>query len=172
MRPIPSAAAVSALLLLAACATSPNPAEGGFFSGVKGLVSGDYDRRVNEQSDELKQMQAQEAAAEAAASEANAALAERERSLEALRKEVAELDSSVKRARAEAAKRDSNNAALSAKNRQLMSDLETTQKRLTTLQDQLRSNTSAADYDAASKQYQDLKATLDALTDQLSGSER
>lgn len=48
-------------LLLAGCATTEDPHEGGFFGGVYGLGSGAYDRRIEERQQNLnalKQMQA------------------------------------------------------------------------------------------------------------------
>ena len=35
-------------LAVAGCATSSDPSEGGFISGVKGVTTGEYDRRVEE----------------------------------------------------------------------------------------------------------------------------
>ena len=44
-------AAVLSMLALGACATSPDPADGGFISGVVGLAGGGYERRVSERED-------------------------------------------------------------------------------------------------------------------------
>lgn len=35
-------------LLLSACVTSENPADGGFFNGVQGVASGGYDERIDD----------------------------------------------------------------------------------------------------------------------------
>jgi chromosome segregation ATPase len=45
------------MFLLCGCATSSNPAEGGFFSGVHGLTSGEYQNRVNQKQGSLEQLQ-------------------------------------------------------------------------------------------------------------------
>lgn len=49
---------VSAFLiaLLSACATSTNPSEGGFFGGVQGLSSGEYDRRIEDRQQRLDRL--------------------------------------------------------------------------------------------------------------------
>jgi chromosome segregation ATPase len=44
-------------LLLVACA-SDNPREGGFFGGVAGINSGNYDKRVQERQDSLERLNA------------------------------------------------------------------------------------------------------------------
>src|SRR5580704_1138716 len=87
---------ISGLLLLAGCATSPDPAKGGFISGLNGLVSGGYDRRVAVQSGELDQMRAQQAAAEAESQQANATLAQRQQSVASMRVSVVNMDRSVR----------------------------------------------------------------------------
>ena len=45
------------LLLLPGCAGSPDPTEGGFFGGVRGLGSGAYEERVQEREDRLSRLQ-------------------------------------------------------------------------------------------------------------------
>lgn len=45
------------MFLLCGCATSSNPAEGGFLSGVQGLTSGEYQNRVNQKQGSLEQLQ-------------------------------------------------------------------------------------------------------------------
>jgi len=45
-------------LALAACATSDDPADGGFFNGVNGIASGKYQARVDEQQQGLAKDQA------------------------------------------------------------------------------------------------------------------
>ena len=156
-----------ALLLLAACATSPDPAQGGFISGVQGLVSGGYEQRIAAQSNELNLMRAQQAAAEANANQAQAALAERQESLASLRADVARLDRSLKNAQAKAAQQRAQNAALSDKDHQLMNDLQTAGARLASLQEQLRSGGATGNYDAARQEYLNLQMTIATLTQQL-----
>ncbi len=46
-------AALAALPLIAGCATSTDPAEGGFFNGVAGIASGAYERQIAEQEQQV-----------------------------------------------------------------------------------------------------------------------
>src|SRR5712671_1787721 len=124
MRSMSYATALSALLLLAACATSPDPAKGGFISGVSGLMSGGYEQRVATQSVELERMRAQQIEAERQTNQTNVALADRQQSLASLRSDVANLDVSLRNAQARVARQRAQNAALSDRDRKLMSDLE------------------------------------------------
>lgn len=50
------------LLLVAGCATSDDPAAGGFFNGVSGLSSGTYQDRVDERQGDVETEQARAAA--------------------------------------------------------------------------------------------------------------
>jgi chromosome segregation ATPase len=171
MRLMPSAV-VFVMLLLAGCATSPDPAQGGFVSGVNGLMSGGYNQRVATQSVELDRMRAQQAAAQASASQAQATVAARERSLDTLRSDVARLDRSLRDAQMKAARINAQNVSLSGRDRQLMTDLERSKARLTTLQEQLRSNPTPQEYDAVQKEYLDLRTTVTALNEELKGDPR
>lgn len=170
MRPVRAAIAAGALLMLAACATSPDPKEGGFFSGVSGLISGGYEQRIADQSAELQNMQQQQAKAEAEAREADAALQEREQALVTLRKDIAALDRTLKDAKSKAARLTASNATLSTGNRQLMGDLDNASKRLAGLKEQLQPGATGADYEAERKKFLDLQTTIEALTEQLNGS--
>jgi chromosome segregation ATPase len=172
MRSTSPATIFAALLLLAGCATSPDPAQGGFISGVNGLLSGGYKQRVAEQSTDLEQMRMQQAAAEAQSNQARAALSERERQVAKLRGDVSRLDRSLKDAQAKAARQRIQNVALSDRDRQLMSDLESDKARLAILQRQLSSNMAADDYDAARQEYLNLEASIEALIEQLKGDGR
>src|SRR5476649_696768 len=49
--------AIGALAGLSACSTSDDPSRGGFFSGVAGISSGTYDRRIQDQQGVLQQEQ-------------------------------------------------------------------------------------------------------------------
>jgi chromosome segregation ATPase len=169
MRLLQSAAALSTLLLLAACATSPDPTQGGFISGVNGLMSGGYNQRVAAQSVELDRMRAQQAAAEANAAQANATLTERQRALANLRSDVARLDRSLRDVQARAAQQRAQNVALSDRDRKLMSDLEGAKARMATLQEQLRSRTAGDDNDAVQQEYLSLQKAIGALNEQLKG---
>ena len=44
------------LLFLVGCASSTDPHEGGFFGGVQGLSSGEYDKRIEERQNRLDRM--------------------------------------------------------------------------------------------------------------------
>lgn len=48
-------------LLLSACVTSEDPADGGFFNGVNGLAGGGYQARVDERETNLANAQARNA---------------------------------------------------------------------------------------------------------------
>ena len=53
-----SKSAVTMTLLLSACVTSEDPADGGFFNGVNGLAGGGYQARVDEREENLANAQA------------------------------------------------------------------------------------------------------------------
>ena len=48
---------IGALAALSACSTSDDPSRGGFFSGVAGISSGTYERRIQNQQGTLQQEQ-------------------------------------------------------------------------------------------------------------------
>ena len=144
----------------------PDPAKGGFISGVSGLVGG-YEQRVATQSMDLERMRAQQAAAESQANQAKATLAEREQSLVRLRNDVAMLDLSLKNAQAKVVQQRTPNVALSDRDRKLMSDLQSAKARLASLQQKLRSSTAADDFEATKQEYLRLQAAIAALAEQL-----
>jgi len=172
MRSTQFAIVLSTLLLLAGCATSPDPAHGGFISGVNGLLSGSYDQRIASQQQELDSMRAQQIAAQASADQSKATLAQHQQALAALRANVASLDRSVRDLQAKAARQRSQNVSLSDKDRQLARDLENAKTRLAKLQEQLQSSTSPDDYEAARKEYASLQAAIAALSEQLKGGQQ
>jgi predicted nucleic acid-binding Zn-ribbon protein len=155
--------------MLAGCAPSPDPAKGGFISGVNGLLSGGYDRRITEQSSDLDRMRAEQAESEAEASRANAALGHRQQTVAAMRVSVAKMDGSVRAMRARLAPERAGNSALSAHDVQLRHDLDDAQGRLAKLRSELGSAGTPADYDATQREYQSLQAAIDALHGQLEG---
>jgi chromosome segregation ATPase len=170
MRLTSHAAILTTLLLLAGCATSPDPAQGGFISGVNGLISGGYRQRIDQQSADLDRMRMQQAAAEAQSSRTTAALTARQRQVANLRADVARLDRSLREAQARAAQQRSQNVALSNRDRQLMNDLESAKGRLANLQQELSSTVDAEEYDEARRKYLDLQAAIEALSDQIKGN--
>jgi chromosome segregation ATPase len=169
MGPKSPALMVAGLLVLAGCATSPDPARGGFVSGVSGLLSGGYDRRIAEQSSDLDRMRAQQAAAEAEAGRANATLAQRQQSVTVMRASVANLDRSVRSMQSKLSQERAANGTLSARDAQLTRELENAQSRLATLRGQLGTAATPADYDATQREYQSLQAAIAAIHEQLEG---
>jgi chromosome segregation ATPase len=172
MRSRSPAIVIPGLLWLAGCATSPDPAKGGFISGVNGLMSGGYDRRIAEQSSDLDRMRAQQAAAESDAGQANALLARRQQSVSAMRVSVANLDRSVRSMQTRLAQERAGNSALSAHDAQLARELDDAQRRLASLRSQLGSAATPADYDATQREYQSLQAAISAMHEQLEGERR
>jgi chromosome segregation ATPase len=160
---------ISGLLLLAGCATSPDPAKGGFISGLNGLVSGGYDRRVAVQSGELDQMRAQQAAAEAESQQANATLAQRQQSVASMRVSVVNMDRSVRSIQAKLAQQRAGNSTLSSNDVQLTHELEDAERRLATLRSQVANGATPSDYEATQREYQSLQAAIAALHEQLDG---
>jgi chromosome segregation ATPase len=170
MRSTQSAIAPPTLLLLAACATSSDPAQGGFISGVNGLLSGGYNQRIAAQQQELNSMRAQQMAAQASADQSRATLAQHQQALVNLRNNVARLDRSLRDIQGRVAQQRAQNVSLSDKDRQLASDLERAKARLAKLQEQLQSTTSDEEYEAARKEYLSLQTAIAALSEQLKGS--
>ena len=94
--------AALATLFIGGCATSPDPHEGGFVSGVVGLMGGGYQRRVDERQGvyqgeldaqqrlkiEAQQVQAERDAVRGQISQANARLAAIERRIAAERAQI------------------------------------------------------------------------------------
>jgi hypothetical protein len=90
--------------LLAACATSDNPADGGFLSGVSGLSSGTYDARIDERTATVAAEQERQAALSAELAALEGELATQQRRITERRAQAAaagapipaELDARVK----------------------------------------------------------------------------
>jgi len=99
-------AATGAVVLLSACATTDDPREGGFISGVQGLSSGTYERRVREREDNLEKLRAmqQELEREGAALETEKSA--REQALAQERRKLAELDGDIRSLEARLAELD------------------------------------------------------------------
>jgi chromosome segregation ATPase len=89
-------AAPAVVVLLSACATTDDPRDGGFISGVQGLSSGAYEQRVREREDNLEKLRAmqQDLEQEGAALEADKRA--REQVLARERQKLAQLDSDVR----------------------------------------------------------------------------
>jgi chromosome segregation ATPase len=171
MRATPLLLSSLALLCVAGCATSPDPAQGGFISGLNGLMSGGYDRRVQEQSYNLQQMQIEQAKAEAESRQANATLSAHQQRVAELRGNIAKLDRSLAEARARIARAREANAVLSSQDQQLAAQLESDQSRLARLRERVSAATSAEEYETARKEYLDLRSAIAVLNEQLAGEQ-
>ena len=95
-----------ALFSLCSCATTSDPSQGGFFSGVQGLSSGTYQNRVNQKQsnlDDLKQNGSELRAQQENLSQQSAALNAEERSyrrkLSHMRHDLARLQARLRNAR-------------------------------------------------------------------------
>ncbi|HEU0221354.1 MAG TPA: hypothetical protein VFR34_03960 [Paracoccaceae bacterium] len=84
---------------LAACATTEDPAEGGFISGVRNLSEGTYERRIEEREAEVEEAGSETAALEAERSEVAAETARIEAEIRAAEGELAAAKREVLRLR-------------------------------------------------------------------------
>jgi chromosome segregation ATPase len=160
-------AALLPLTLLGACATTSDPSQGGFLSGVSGLSSGEYKRRVADRTAELERMRRDEADAVARARAANAAIETRERQIILLRADIAALDRLAEREGLAVQQTRAGNAALAAENRRLIGQLGTLRGRLSQLRARLQANADSEDYAAARREYQSVEAAMGVLGQQL-----
>jgi len=168
-RHVAGAWALSGALLLQGCATSPDPAEGGFISGVSGLSSGAYKQRVQDRSAELERLRREQSEAEASAAAATATLSRRRAEVQTLKTEIARLDQAIAADQARAASRRAGNAEIAARNRMLQDDLGKARSQLGTLQARLGSGISDAEYAAVQRQYLSLQSAIEAMQKQLYG---
>ncbi len=83
-------------LLLAACATSDDPREGGFFGGVGGLSSGRYEERVQSRQSSLDSVRTARAGLQAEQSGLESQKTASQRRLQAERKKFATLESETR----------------------------------------------------------------------------
>lgn len=109
--PGPGVAALSLLLVLGGCTTSPDPHQGGFVSGVAGVLGGGYQRRIDERETVYR---GELSAQDRLAAEARALEQERARvrgDLSRANARLAALENRVKRERARLAARGQGGAA-------------------------------------------------------------
>lgn len=136
---------------LSACATNEDPAKGGFFSGMKNLTDGTYDKRVNErqktleneqdvnlqQTRSLERANAQSADVKAERDAAEARYAGFQRELAAMRSRLAAAEKANAKKKAEVAALNQQIDALQAKTNMVQQDSVTNeaekQKRLESL---------------------------------------
>jgi len=85
-----------AAALLAGCATSSDPREGGLFGGISGLSSGAYEQRLQEREDRLQQSQRSQAELSAESARLEREKAARQTLVAQEREKYAKLDKDVK----------------------------------------------------------------------------
>jgi uncharacterized protein involved in exopolysaccharide biosynthesis len=142
--------AFGAAFLLAGCATTCDPSQGGFISGINGLASNCYNQHVDNEQQQLQQLQAAQAAAQQQAAQAHDNVASQQAQLDALRQNVADLDQTL--------------AA------ELREEIDLQSGQLAQLNAKLQGG-SSADYAATEQQYQELKRSIQAETVQLQQDE-
>lgn len=162
----PRAAILSACLLASGCATTADPHEGGFISGVVG-TSGGYQKRVKAREAELARMRDEEAAALARARDANNAVASREHELTVLQADVAALDHIAQQEEQAVSNAQAGNSALAAQNRRTRTQLATARAQLAALRAQLQSAGGGADYEALRREYESVRTAMAVLGRQL-----
>ncbi len=93
---------ISILLLLAGCAASTDPHQGGLFGGIRGLSTGEYDRRIQERQAHLahlqqvqRQLQQQTSGLEAEKKRLTGELENERKRLSSLNRDVARLEKRI-----------------------------------------------------------------------------
>jgi hypothetical protein len=167
MRATSSAIVVSLLLVLAGCAASSNSTKGGFMSDLKGLFMGGHDGSAAERSSDLNRRHAQQVAAKAQADRANAARAQRQQSIEAMRASISDLDHSLQTIKLDMIHKRAGDGAVSARDAQYAQLLENAEAWLADLRSQLTGDARSVNYGAARREYQNLQEAVQALRDQL-----
>lgn len=160
-------ASIGAAAALAACATSSDPSKGGFISGVQGLSSGGYQRRVDQQNAELIRMRQQEIDARAEADRANAELAQKQRAVGDLRSQVAALDRSAAALRKKAHDLRLKGSSPNASEKILIGKLDTATARLVQLRRRINSGGLEDDYKRTREEYLSLQQAIQVLGDQI-----
>jgi chromosome segregation ATPase len=87
-------------LLLTACATTDDPHQGGFFSGVQNLATGGYQQRIDSREQTLQQQYSEGSRLSARADTLRAERDRNQRELAAASSQVAQLEASLNRYRA------------------------------------------------------------------------
>ena len=85
-----------AVLGIAACSSSTDPHEGGFFGGINGLASGAYEQRRASKQKELSGLQYQQATLQEDADQASARRQQLDDSIEALKRDANLLDTRMR----------------------------------------------------------------------------
>lgn len=108
MAPLRRASAHAAISLLAgaltvSCATSSDPHDGGFINGVRGISTGAYQQRVDQQKHDLDQLNQTNAALQQRRQEIEQERTEAEAATAALRQQLVDVQRHAERSRAELA---------------------------------------------------------------------
>src|SRR3954464_4840652 len=127
MRAPSSVIVASLLLLLAGCTASSNPTKGGFMSGLKSLFIGRHDGRAAEPSSDPNRRRAQQVTAKAQADQANAARAQRQQSIAAMRASISDLDHSLQKIKLDMTRKRAGDEAVSARDAHFAQLLEHTE---------------------------------------------
>ena len=91
-RTIRAALIFAPVLLVSACATNENPAEGGFISGVAGATSGSYQERVDERQENVDELARRDDELQQQKSEAELEIEKNEAEIAGLEAELGLLD--------------------------------------------------------------------------------
>lgn len=90
-----AALTIAPVLLVSACATNENPAEGGFISGVAGATSGGYQERVDERQENVDELAKRDAELREKKSEAALEIEKNEAEISGLEAELGLLDQQI-----------------------------------------------------------------------------
>lgn len=142
MRNMQRLGVAAGILLLAGCATTDDPREGGFFSGLYGLGSGAYDQRIAEREQNLqalKQIEAGSVAEQSSLQRDKAASTAELQQLEAqsrqMEAELRSLSGQIEKTKASTAQAEKRKQSLKQKATDLDKALKTHQKQISTAGD-------------------------------------
>lgn len=158
-----------AALALAGCTTTCDPSQGGFISGVNGLVSNCYTNNANSQQAQLAQLQAQQRQAELQAQQAHQQVLTQQAQLDDLRANVAHLDEKLTVMRGKIAQLKTQNSAEAENVADLSQTIGLQHQQLQRLQARLQGG-DAGD-PQVEQQYESLKRAIQAESAQLQRDE-
>ncbi|MCB1853189.1 MAG: hypothetical protein KDI83_20845 [Gammaproteobacteria bacterium] len=87
---------VGSIGLLAGCATSDDPREGGLFGGIQGLAGGGYERRISEREENLARMREMQRELSQESAALDAQKQQHQQALQMERRKLAALDADVR----------------------------------------------------------------------------
>lgn len=160
---------LGAALMVTGCATTCDPSQGGFISGVNGLVSNCYNQNVDNEQAQLNQLRAAQAAAQQQAQTANQNVASQQAQLDHLRNNVAGLDRKLAAMRARIAHLKTQNSTQAANIADLRDEIDLQNNQLAQLNAKLQAG--GGDYEAQEQQYEELKRAIQAEAVQLKQDE-